>query len=370
MGMGWEVSTRNSAYNSIADSLDNLNDNSTLKDLYNSANVTELPTNTGRGNFDYAYAEDLVHFAPKHKFLFKVAFYFDTNYADIPNREFVYLVKSIDKPKIDFEYEEVNMYNYRTKVLKTIKQQLLSIEFIDDIQNKVMDFFNAYRTAYIPLANIQPSYRQLYETSGMNFNNRNMLSANSGQLRGTSHNVLRGITVCQIFGHGTKANYFHFVNPKVESFDFDGVDHEDGGTGNGMSVSFTYDSLYITHEANLNSTPLYAWGRKDLNGNNDSSGKDIFALPIPGQQNLGDNTQYNSYNSNENRQRGNMNDLVEERSNGWEVSTSGSSFNGGWSVSTSPMQDAFNRTKNIVDGNVKRKDIVALADDVTLEGYL
>ena len=65
-----------------------------------------------------------------------------------------------------------------------------------------------------------------------------------------------------------------------------------------------------------------------------------------------------------------MNDLVEERSNGWEVSTSGSSFNGGWSVSTSPMQDAFNRTKNIVDGNVKRKDIVALADDVTLEGYL
>lgn len=370
---GWTVSTRERVMDDISNSLDNPNNmrmNNILNGLNNSVDSISDPS---RGMYDYSYAEDLIPFAPKYKFLFKVAFYFDTNYIDVQNKEFVYLVKNIDKPKVDFEYEEVNMYNYRTKVLKTVKNQVLSLEFIDDIDNKVMDFFNAYRMAYSPLASLPPSYRGLYEKAGMNFTDRKLLSANSGQLKGVSHTMLRGITVCQIFGHGTRANYFHFTNPKIEAFDFDNMDFEDGSTGNNMNVSFTYDSLYITTQDNLTSTPLYSWGRKDLNNSNDRAGTDVFALPVPGQStDLDKKTSNESLNDDYNNGKY-LKPTFEQNNNGWTVNSKrgnmGTLAENGWIVSTSSIQDKHQSTRNLVNNNIGTNDILESTNDINLEDF-
>lgn len=68
---------------------------------------------------------------PRLKFLFKVTFRFDPDVLiylgsligrdpSTLQRELTFTIRSIDKPKFDFEYEEVNMYNFRTKVLKRV----------------------------------------------------------------------------------------------------------------------------------------------------------------------------------------------------------------------------------------------------------
>jgi hypothetical protein len=228
----------------------------------------------------------LINYAPKYKFLFKVKFIFNSGYdiSDFGDREFMYVIKKIDKPKVKWNYENVNMYNFRTKVLKSIEHENINMEFHDDIQNKVLTFFNAYRLAYSPISRLNPSQEPQFETNGMNFKQQQNLSASMSSLLQKNKNVLKGITLAQIFANGTSANYFNFVNPRIESFDFDDTSHEDSSSGGLMSVSFSYDALVVSSENNLRSTPLYSWGNNDMNGNS-STMSDPFSNPtsIPGQ---------------------------------------------------------------------------------------
>ena len=57
------------------------------------------------------YATDLSYtkYAPKPRFLFKVLFTFQQEYAgNFKTREFNFLVKKIDKPRVKFEYEDAS----------------------------------------------------------------------------------------------------------------------------------------------------------------------------------------------------------------------------------------------------------------------
>ena len=218
------------------------------------------------------YADDLVAFAPKHRFIFKVRFIFNDPYSRI-NREFMYVVREIDKPKVAFEYEDVNMYNFRTKVLKAIRHEPLTMSFHDDIQNKVLDFFNAYRLAYSPISSLDNNQSSAFESAGMDFyppdgGPAGVNSASIGLLEGGNVNVLNYIEVIQIYAHGTRQTSFLFANPRIEQFDFDNLAHE-SSEGNGLTVSFNYDSLKI-----MDSVPTGTpdkWGRSDILGNVDVS---------------------------------------------------------------------------------------------------
>jgi hypothetical protein len=219
------------------------------------------------------YAADLIAYAPKHRFIFKVKFVFNSAYANI-NREFMYVVKQIDKPKVTFEYEDVNMYNYHTKVLKSIRHEPLQMIFHDDIQNKVLEFFNAYRTAYSPISTMGPGQVAMFENAGMDFyepgtEGRN--SASMGLLEDDNKTVLKYIEVIQVYGHGTRQNSFFFINPRIENFDFDNLDHEHSD-GNALSVSFNYDALYISGGVTPQGTPAPAWGQSDILGNTERAG--------------------------------------------------------------------------------------------------
>ncbi len=213
------------------------------------------------------YAADLIAYAPKHRFIFKVKFVFNDPYSRI-NKEFMYVVKQIDKPKVTFEYEDVNMYNFRTKVLKAIRHEPLQMMFHDDIQNKVLDFFNAYRVAHSPVSSMSYNQAAKLESAGMDFYQPGLLGRNSasvGVLENNQKNILNRIEVIQVYAHGTRQNTFIFTNPRIENFDFDNLDHE-GSEGNALSVSFNYDTLYIKDDI-TRGTPAPIWGRSDILGN-------------------------------------------------------------------------------------------------------
>lgn len=233
------------------------------------------------------FADDMVPFAPKHRFLFKVFFTFSSPYAmDGGNLEdqyvFSYMVKLIDKPKVTFEYEAVNHYNFRTQVLKSVKYDPLNITFYDDSQNRVLDFFVAYQRAHNPISRFMPTNSEVsYKNNGMNFatpgQDGDFYSGNRGVLRNDEPRMLTNLVLRQYFGNGYHSNAFYFINPRIESFDFDNVDHEEGASGNSMTVSFGYDSLFVESYDSAPATPIpnqiaqvngdpHPWGRRDILG--------------------------------------------------------------------------------------------------------
>lgn len=222
------------------------------------------------------YAADMIPFAPKHRFMFKVQFVFTAPYqvqnggVDVV---FTYVVKAIDKPKVTFDYEDVNMYNFRTQVLKAIKHEPLNMSFHDDIRNSVVTFFNEYRKAHSPISNMTVEQAATFEEGGMNFESpegsSRGYSASRGILKGGEKHVLKQIKLKQIFGHGTALSEFIFVNPRIMNFDFDNVDHEAGADGSSVSVQFGYDSLYL-EESTMLGTPEPRWGQSDVFGNGKS----------------------------------------------------------------------------------------------------
>ena len=220
------------------------------------------PPSTGYWNVT-PYASDLVKYAPKSRFLFKVQFfanppYDQTLFLDRSGLTLQYVVKTINKPKVTYNYEEVNMYNFRTKVLKSITHGELTLSMIDDVQNTLHFFFNEYRMALMPQARINLEGSKLLETSGMNFANpqarkSGIDSAQRGVLSGGHVNPLRAIKIYQIFGaiHDSSSdgntyreNVFTFINPRITRFDLDESDYSTGQPSDG-SIAFEYDVLYV-----------------------------------------------------------------------------------------------------------------------------
>jgi hypothetical protein len=229
------------------------------------------------------YAADLIQYAPKHRFMFKVEFKFNPTYVEklMGGREknaFTFLVKMVDRPKVEFIYEDVNYYNYRTKVLKEIRHDALSMTFIDDIGNNTTDFFNAYRKSYSPISrNAFPTGLdpRMAAMTGMNFSfpliENQQDTAARGFLANNAINVLDSVIIRQIFAHGTRMCEYTFHNPRILRFDFDEVNHETG-EGNGLSVQFDYDALYVSEMKNTDGTPAPMWGKTDILGNRPGSG--------------------------------------------------------------------------------------------------
>jgi len=195
------------------------------------------------------YASDLIPGAPKYKFLFKVQFGFSDGHCA---RDFFYYVRSIDKPKISFQYEDVNYYNYRTKVLTKTTHDPLSMSFFDDQTNTVFSFFQLYRSVVSPVANnsnlISAEQRGMY----------NGPESTASSLSGPG--VLSYIKLQQLYGNGTSSNIYTFLNPRIENFDFDGVDHEDSQF-NSVTVQFNYDNLFLE---TVQLGTIYDWGMTDM----------------------------------------------------------------------------------------------------------
>jgi hypothetical protein len=197
------------------------------------------------------YANDLVNHAPKFKFLFKVLF------SGFGTRDFYYYVQHVDKPRIRFNHQEVNYYNFRSKVLTSTTFEPLSVTFLDETGNSVNQFFQQYMA------------RMSGQGSGGVGINNGFTKASSSKSYANGYSVGQSITIEQIFGNGTASNRFVFINPRIESFDFDELSMEENG-GSTMTVLFHYDGLTCS---TVSQSTLYSWGNTDIlrGGGNDVS---------------------------------------------------------------------------------------------------
>jgi hypothetical protein len=201
--------------------------------------------------------------SPKLKFLFKISFSFFPDmieYASTLNgtdlsdlmRSLDYSVKQIDLPTVEFDYEEVNMYNFRTKVLKQIRHREINLTFYDDVGNKALDFVNIYRMLHMPIARREQDPSGQLSESGFTFENdpNGMNTSWRGPLPGDRRNVLSKIIVHQYYmdlgsNEPVKVNDFVFTNPRISNLAISDQDHEIGGTPNFITCAFDFDSLFI-----------------------------------------------------------------------------------------------------------------------------
>lgn len=213
-------------------------------------------------------------YRPKLKFLFKVEFIFTqaakeafpTIFGSATSNDFTFMIKTVDRPKVDFEYEEdVNMYNFRTKVLKKIRHRDLTVTFMDDTGNRVFDFFRTLMMIHSPITRQQlvrddtldsPNPRSLMLGSGMAFSDTTGAAgdvAHRGVVNSTFGNSIEAIRVKQIFvdpqaglATATKMVSFDFMNPRIISFDLDELSHEANDV-NILTMIFDYDWMEMVN---------------------------------------------------------------------------------------------------------------------------
>src|SRR5665213_263237 len=177
------------------------------------------------------------------------------------------------------------MYNFRTKVPTKTIYPPMTMKFYDDDYNNAFQFYATYMKLMSPIANIDIESQAVdpldaYDNAGggMGFNANTQkiqtgwantvgqgyaaslgpygkipTSGSSGVSTPASNirNVLRRITLFQVYKQGRMMNVYNFYNPKITQMMLDDMDMATAGEGNEVSLTFSYDSVFIIPGYNL-----------------------------------------------------------------------------------------------------------------------
>lgn len=208
------------------------------------------------------YAMDLLAYAPKHNFMFLVEFVFQPDYNSMSTDnadksqtiKFHYLCRTFQRPDVTVEHEDINMYNFRTKVAKRVTYNPVTIKMFDDIKNSSMEFAEKYLKSVSPIANVGPDKSALMEYHGMNFETAHKvgskgpeLPGGTGSLGGFINNntsILRLVNVYHVFAFGKRVNSYTLINPKIQRLVMSDFSMEEQDIAS-IEMELTYDSYYI-----------------------------------------------------------------------------------------------------------------------------
>lgn len=211
------------------------------------------------------YAMDLISYAPKFNFLFVIDVEFAPDYQALTDigSSMAFVVKRSSRPVVEFEYEDINMYNFWTKVPKRVVYPPVTMSFYDDNKNAAHLFYTAYMRAMSPISNMKQDGQMQtgsYEVNSMNFNNpasaktfagpggdisTKGYAASLGPLSGETKSVVNRIRLYHIFDYGRLMNIYNFYNPRILSFTPSELNMAETGDGAEFEFQFAYDSMFI-----------------------------------------------------------------------------------------------------------------------------
>lgn len=216
------------------------------------------------------YAMDLIARHGKYQFLFVVEFVFTDPFGELSDLAFPFVVKRSTRPNVKYHMDDVNYYNFRTKVITKSEFEDMSMSFHDDQLNEAMRFYNAYLRAHTPISNIASPLEMIdAEERGMDYVNAvagangfgsmrgttgniipNYYTASFGPLAGGAKTVLGYINLYHVYDYGQSMNIFTFHRPKISQLSLNDVDMS-GSDLNEFSCTFNYDALYIQTDVEL-----------------------------------------------------------------------------------------------------------------------
>lgn len=197
--------------------------------------------------------------APKSKFMFTMvvgvrndAFEADPGSENLTEIE--YALKTASRPAPNFEFQDVNYYNYRTKVQTRVDYGTFTIVMYDDQRDKANDLFVNYLKSVSPIANLPGSFSDNLgkeDLDDFSFSNR------SGSSNYSSAGVLaspRGhLAYIKIYHYYYKSSggelepeavVYEYLNPKVSAVQYDELSMSDSDPST-ISITFNFDSVHI-----------------------------------------------------------------------------------------------------------------------------
>lgn len=227
------------------------------------------------------YAIDLVARAPKYKFLFVVQFIPGAGYGALSGQDFgpldmAFTVKRSSRPNIKYHMEDVNYYNFRTKVITKAEFEEMTMAFHDDTLNFAGQFYHAYMRAISPITANEGAgtHPDIYEKSGMDFVGRTNVpnqilnsigastyASSTGPLFNDNKEVFKEIRLYHLFDNGNRMNVWRFFNPRLSALTLDELDMSIGTEGSELSITFNYDSMFLDPDVSLKDVNKYNLGQ-------------------------------------------------------------------------------------------------------------
>ena len=173
------------------------------------------------------YATDWNNHHGKFKFLFKVKL----------GGPWQFYVRSATKPRVKMVHQDINFYNFRSKVLTQVAFDPITIVLWDEIGNTVNKFFATY------LASVSGQGQGNWGVDN-SFASEDKTSSSSKSYRNAGYGdpVLATVILEQIFANGTQSNRFIFKNARIESMDLDDLTMDNSELST-LSITFNYDAL-------------------------------------------------------------------------------------------------------------------------------
>ena len=186
-------------------------------------------------------------------------------------REVSFALKSATRPNPIINFQDVNFYNYRTKIATKVEYGTVTLTFYDDIRNTAHDIYEAYLKTISPIARVDgsPAWVDYFDKIAANPENNPPNNSSLGALPEDEElGLIRTITITHHLpvdyssvqtqpnatglAKGTILNSpvvrYIFINPKVQSFVLDDLDMTVNDTTT-VSLTFVYDSVYIEKDS-------------------------------------------------------------------------------------------------------------------------
>jgi hypothetical protein len=200
------------------------------------------------------FTDDQFRLAPKHKFLFHVAFSINTaackdiNLVQRHKNEIGMLVKAIDLPGYDMSVETLNQYNRKKRVQTGHKTKDITATFHDDNMGVINQLWQNYYSYY---------YADSISARNKGAYNRNATKNSSsivtpyGLDNGSNIPFFNYITIYQMARHEYVS--YKLINPVIMSWTHNKVDYSQGGShDNSMGLSYEaieYGNGIVTSDA-------------------------------------------------------------------------------------------------------------------------
>jgi hypothetical protein len=190
-----------------------------------------LPTMKDFRHASRLYIDDHHKLAPKHKFLYHVVFDLDetisqNKFTEAERRELNMLVKAVDLPKYDMNYEEKVQYNKKMYTNTRIVYEPINISFHDDHADTVNAFWKKYYEYEVADAVQLTETVQNVSKDDYYDANRTYTKWGLDTPKQRQKPFIRNITIFVL--HNQRFTSFSLVNPVIGSFSHDNLDQADG----------------------------------------------------------------------------------------------------------------------------------------------
>ena len=215
------------------------------------------------------YASDIAnHSTPKHKFLFLVEIQFNDPFNQretFGNRNALHaLIHKFDRPDVEIEHEEVNMYNFITHVPKLVKYKATSFTAYDDGKGESLATLVEYLRTVSPVFSMDVeslSSSTSFEQKSLSFTNLNtsVNSANFAPIQASIKNgltesgssidglttIIKEIKLYHVHNFGASVDVYRYTNPKIIHINLGDLDMS-SNEASMVTCEFVYDALYIS----------------------------------------------------------------------------------------------------------------------------